>query len=260
MCRIAAYVGPPIPLERIIIRPQHSLLAQSQHAQEAKLSVNGDGFGVAWYGDDDSEPGLYRDVLPAWSDGNLVSLCRMIRSRLFLGHVRASTMGETSRSNCHPFVSARWSFCHNGNVPHFPQIRRQLEADLPDALYQQRRGSTDSEMLFLTLLAAGLAQDPHAAIQRTIERFLDGAGSAPVRLTCVFADGEALWGFRFATDAKPPSLYVSDTLDGGGRSLASEPRCATPQRWSMVPPDSLVRVSAGGVHHSPIWDQIAVNQ
>jgi predicted glutamine amidotransferase len=43
MCRIAAYVGPAIPLENIIVRPKHSLLQQSQPATEAKLAVNGTG-------------------------------------------------------------------------------------------------------------------------------------------------------------------------------------------------------------------------
>ncbi|MFT5067032.1 MAG: hypothetical protein ACI9TA_002659, partial [Reinekea sp.] len=38
MCRIAAYTGPEIPLENIIVRPAHSLLEQSQHASEAKLA------------------------------------------------------------------------------------------------------------------------------------------------------------------------------------------------------------------------------
>ena len=46
MCRIAAYTGPAIPLENIIVKPAHSLLTQSQHANEAKLAVNGDGFGM----------------------------------------------------------------------------------------------------------------------------------------------------------------------------------------------------------------------
>ena len=73
MCRIAAYIGPSIPLENIIVRPTHSLLEQSQHATQAKLAVNGDGFGIAWY-DRDAEPGVYQDVLPAWADGNLTSL------------------------------------------------------------------------------------------------------------------------------------------------------------------------------------------
>jgi predicted glutamine amidotransferase len=34
MCRIAAYSGPAIPLENIIVRPAHSLRDQSQHASE----------------------------------------------------------------------------------------------------------------------------------------------------------------------------------------------------------------------------------
>lgn len=47
MCRLVGYVGPAIALERIVTRPSHSLLRQSQQAHEAKLAVNGDGFGMA---------------------------------------------------------------------------------------------------------------------------------------------------------------------------------------------------------------------
>lgn len=83
MCRWAAYLGPETYLEDIISSPSHSLVAQSHDAHEAKTRTNGDGFGVAWYGHR-SEPGLYRDILPAWSDQNLRSLARQIRSRLFL--------------------------------------------------------------------------------------------------------------------------------------------------------------------------------
>ena len=49
MCRLSAYLGPEIPLQNIVVLPKHSLLEQSQAATEAKLAVNGDGFGVAWY-------------------------------------------------------------------------------------------------------------------------------------------------------------------------------------------------------------------
>ena len=50
MCRLAAYVGPQIPLENIVTAPQLSLLFQSKDAYESKVSNNGDGFGIAWYG------------------------------------------------------------------------------------------------------------------------------------------------------------------------------------------------------------------
>ena len=79
MCRWAAYLGEPVFLEDFVTAPRHSLIAQSHHALEAKTATNGDGFGIAWYGGR-PEPGLYRDVLPAWSDCNLKSpLASIIR-------------------------------------------------------------------------------------------------------------------------------------------------------------------------------------
>ena len=121
MCRWAAYRGTPLFLEDIIAAPRHSLIAQSQGARHAASPTHGDGFGVAWYGER-PEPGLYRDVLPAWADRNLASLARQIRSGLFLAHVRASTHGATARENCHPFVNGRWSFMHNGHVGEFARL------------------------------------------------------------------------------------------------------------------------------------------
>lgn len=235
MCRIAAYAGPKIPLENIIVRPRHSLLEQSQHATEAKLAVNGDGFGIAWYGRDEA-PGVYRDVLPAWADGNLTSLCRMVRSRLFIAHVRASTVGATSRQNCHPFSYGRWSFCHNGQVPHFAAIERTLEADLPDHLYSARGGSTDSEMIFLTLLANGLDDDPIHAMSATLAKI--GSGPDPVKMTCVFSDGRTLYGFRYASRGTAPTLYASSTLDNGGKAFASEPLDG--RNWTAIAANKIV--------------------
>lgn len=238
MCRIAAYCGPSIPLENIVVRPKHSLLEQSQHAAEAKLAVNGDGFGVAWY-DQGPVPGLYRDVLPAWADGNLTSLCRMVRSRLFLAHVRASTEGETSRQNCHPFTYGNWSFCHNGQVPHFRKIRRRLEAALPDDLYAARGGSTDSEMIFLTLLANGLDDDPSGAMAATLDAI--GVGPDAVKITCVFTDGQSMHGFRYASKGAAPTLYASGLLDNGGKAFASEPLDGG--IWHEVPEGQIVELS-----------------
>jgi len=245
MCRIAAYQGPDIPLERIVTRPAHSLLSQSRHATEAPIPVNGDGFGLAWYRPDMTEPGLYRDVLPAWADANLQNLCRMVSTPVFIAHVRASTMGETSRANCHPFVSGAWSFCHNGQVPHFAAIRRSMDAALPDALHAQRQGTTDSEMIFLTLLALGLADDPAQALRALLPRITPPAGAAPLRLTCVFSDGARMFGFRHASDGACPSLYVSGRLDSGGRAIASEPLCCQTTAWEALEPDTLYCLSHG---------------
>ena len=244
MCRLAAYIGPPTALENIVIRPSHSLLAQSTEALEAKLAVNGDGFGLAWYGAH-AEPGQYRDTPPAWSDGNLLSLCRHIVSPLFLAHVRASTGGETARANCHPFVLGRWSFMHNGQIGHFDAIRRDLESSLADCFYAARRGTTDSELLFLMVLNEGLDDDPSRAFERVLAKLYAAyqqRGLRPfVRLTCVFSDGDALYSFRHASDGHSPTLYVSDSLLDGGMVVASEPLDANAGRWRRIDPDQVTQ-------------------
>jgi glutamine amidotransferase len=256
MCRLAAYLGTEIPLENIIARPRHSLLVQSQDAQEAKLRVNGDGFGIAWYGHL-PEPGLFKDVLPAWADTNLPSICRLVRSHLFLAHVRAATTGSSSRENCHPFVHGRWAFMHNGCIGNFAHLRRDMEARIADSFYAQRRGTTDSELVFLMLLTNGLDTDPAGALSRTLEQIGEIAGrrgtnGEPIRMTCAFSDGRAIYAFRAADDGKAPSLYLSDCLDHGGRAFASEPLEGPCERWRRVEPDVLHVLSPDGLVTAPL--------
>ena len=211
------------------------------------IAVGVDAFGMAWYGHH-TEPGLYRDVLPAWSDGNLTSLCRMVRSHLFLAHVRASTVGETSRTNCHPFTFGRWSFMHNGQIPEFNRIRRSLEASLPDRLYHARRGSTDSELLFLLTLANGLDDGPKRAIEKTIAqvRDLQGSVDGPNRITCVLSDGTNVYGFRHACDDQSPTLYLSTGFRRGGQVLASEPLDGNPDNWQAIAEGEFVELGTDG--------------
>jgi glutamine amidotransferase len=243
MCRWAAYIGEEVFLEDIVTAPCHSLIAQSHCAREAKSPTNGDGFGIAWYGDR-PEPGLYRDILPAWSDPNLKSLCRQIKSDLFLAHVRASTGGATSRANCHPFVSGRWSFIHNGQIGGFERIRRSLEATITDELYDQRLGTTDSELFFLLMLDEGLARDPERAVARAAARVIEASRQAGIepslKLTAAFSNGETLFAVRFATDANAPTLYTSAVREGRGRCLVSEPLDREGSEWHTIPPSSFV--------------------
>ncbi|MET0596816.1 MAG: class II glutamine amidotransferase [Mesorhizobium sp.] len=254
MCRWAAYLGEPVFLEDLVTAPCHSLIAQSHHALEAKTSTNGDGFGLAWYGER-PEPGLYRDILPAWSDPNLKSLCRQIRSSLFLAHVRAATGGATSRANCHPFVSGRWSFMHNGQIGDFERIRRVLESRLSDALYEERQGTTDSELFFLTMLHEGLAKDPHGAVSRTVARVIrasEEAGVEPhVRLTAAFTDGIEVYAVRYATDAYAPTLYAGAFGPSAGRCLVSEPLDRGADSWQPVPQGSFATMTRDGLSIRP---------
>jgi len=254
MCRLSAYLGPEIPLQNIIVTPKHSLLEQSQAATEAKLAVNGDGFGVAWYKDGEL-PGQYRDILPAWSDGNLPSLCRMVSSKLFLAHVRASTSGETARVNCHPFTFGKWSFMHNGNVGNIHNIRRGAEQNLPDDLYFAKKGTTDSELIFLMLLAHGLETDPIQAVRKVTKICRQGKPPSvgPNRFVCVFSNGETIFAFRSSTDNKSPTLYVCKALDNSGTVLSSEP-LDDGYDWQAIPENSFVTLGRDDLQIVPIGD------
>lgn len=250
MCRWAAYRGNPLYLEELVSSPAHSLIEQSHCASRAKTATNGDGFGIAWYGDR-PEPGRYRDILPAWSDCNLRSLARQIQSPLFLAHVRAATHGATRRDNCHPFVHRNWSFMHNGQIAGFDRIRRRMEGLLSDDLFEARSGTTDSELLFLLALQMGMAEDPLGAMARAIatveELSLMHDVSPLVRFTAAFSDGANLYAVRYATDHRPPTLYAAPMGGPAGYCLVSEPLNDDVDAWEEIPDGSAVILSASGL-------------
>ena len=248
MCRLAAYLGEPLFLEELIAKPEHSLMRQSLRADQAKAVTNGDGFGIGWYGDR-AEPGVYREVMPAWSDDNLLALSQTLSSRLFFAHVRAATAGGIARQNCHPFRHGKWLFMHNGQIGGYGALRRTLESWLPDSLYAERRGATDSELLFL--LALGRIEQGAAAdvamlsvLDDTMALMQKRGVEAPLRFAAVLADGECLHAFRFASDGKPPTLYLRRCK--GGTIIASEPLREAEAGWQLLADGAVVTVDGSG--------------
>ena len=254
MCRWLAHFGDPIYLEDLIYKPDHSLVEQSQRAEEAKVPTNGDGFGIGWYRDR-AFPGVYREVLPAWNDRNLRSLSEQISARLFFAHVRASTGTETIRPNCHPFSHGRWLFMHNGQIGGYAKVRRTLEAMIPDHYYQYRRGTTDSELIFMLLLANDPEADPVAAMTRTIAQVEEAMRSqrvtAPFRFTAALTDGQTLYAIRYADDRRPPSLYYRG--ESSRLVVVSEPLDMVGDMWERLPDNHvLVASDRGTVQVVPI--------
>ncbi len=246
MCRFLAYRGEPVFLAELVCAPAHSLVHQSLHAEEAKTGTNGDGFGIGWYGER-AEPGLYREIRPAWSDENLRSLCDQVRSRLFFAHVRASTGTSTTRANCHPFAHGRHLFMHNGQVGGYARLKRRLEAMIPDELYAARLGTTDSEAIFLAALANGLAENPVEAMARTLKHvralMQEAAVAEPLRFTAALTNGEDLYAFRWACDERPPSLYFREW--DRGLVVVSEPIDGRKDGWREVPKGCTLVAKAG---------------
>lgn len=253
MCRFLAYSGVPVFLEDFVASPCHSLIHQSLHAEETKTGTNGDGFGVGWYGEK-PEPGQYREVRPAWSDENLLSIARQVRSHLFFAHVRAATGTATTRANCHPFVHGRHLFMHNGQIGGYALIRRKLESLIPDSLYAARVGTTDSEAIFLLALARMAdGYSPGEALAWTLGEALalmQAAGiREPLRCAAALADGETIHAVRWSSDTRPPTLYICNRSDS--IVVASEPVDAARDCWQALGCNSMVSVTSGAITVSP---------
>ena len=231
MCRWAAYIGSPIYIADLVSAPKHSLIVQAREAEECKTSINADGFGIAWYAHR-REPGLYRDVFPAWSDPNLKSVSEQVKSRLFLAHVRASTGTAISRNNCHPFAYDRWSFMHNGQISGFEQMRKHFDMAIPDQLYLSRKGATDSEALFLIALGQGLERDPHYALLRTaqIVEELAVAQNIPARLRMTLA----FTAKRFTRYAMPATVMHRHSIFEDVLWMTVGSLCQNPCKTSLI--------------------------
>ena len=269
MCRWVAYSGPPLYLDELLLRPEHSLLVQSRHAREATFEVNADGFGIGWY-TDRSTPGVYHDTRPAWNDWNLASIAAHIRSPLFFGHIRAAGGSEVVRSNCHPFRHGNWLFGHNGAIGEFEKIKHELDMQIDADLYGEKIGQTDTETMFLLALTLGLMDDPFGGLCRMIERVEVAREAAGVKesfhMTVAAADGETLYAARYASFGKQPSLYHStpDVVlmagDGGpielpktGYLVLSEPLDEVVDHWQEVPESSRLLIHKKNATIAPLF-------
>ena len=271
MCRWVAYLGSPLPVEDVLVRPDHSLIDQSLVARKLYLPgiamssqfrghafpTNGDGFGLAWSGRRDT-PGQYRQSTPAWDSDNLRHLAAEIESGCFLAHVRAAPAGTISEQNAHPFVYGKWMFQHNGEIGGFADLKRELTMDVAPELYPFIRGTTDSEVCFFLALTYGLDTDPVAALRRMVERVetarRDRGIAAAFRGAMCASDGRRLvvlrWSSPDAPQLPPPSLFHSigpetlhvakgatEQLPDDAQLVVSEPLelHASRRRWEEIP-------------------------
>jgi len=255
MCRWIAYRGETTALEHYVTEPAHSLVSQSIHALEATASVNGDGFGLGWYGTH-PEPGLYREIRPAWADENLRYLCRHLQSHLFFAHVRAATGTAITRVNCHPFACGKWLFMHNGFVGNWSRLRRKVEGLIPDQLYPQRNGTTDTEAIFLAIMGAGI-ENPVAATENVLMKLTELVNQTTpadrLRVTAALSNGSDLYAFRYAVNDKANTLYYRES--DASLLIVSEP-IDQGENWIAVPENhALVALSGERVRVLPLLHQ-----
>ena len=221
MCRLVAYLGEAVLLDRVLVKPENSIVMQSLHARENRqVPTNGDGFGIGWYAPTvNGEPAIFTSIFPAWNDNNLLHLTAKIASPCFFGHVRAASVGGINPYNCHPFYHGRWMLMHNGDISNFVEVKRHLRRLLDDDIYHWIQGETDSEHLFALFLQYAKGknlEDIHVvgdvllqtfeAIQDLVETYSEGG---PSYFNICLTDGERIVATRYCTDRNfhPESLH-----------------------------------------------------
>jgi predicted glutamine amidotransferase len=258
VCRWVAYLGAPINPKELLHDPERSLIEQSRRHAPNMAIPNGDGTGLGWY-DHRTEPALFRSIVPAWGDANLLELAAEVRSPLFLAHVRAGTGTPVQQTNCHPFRWRNWLFVHNGYVADYRRLRRELLLAVHPDLFTNIDGSTDSELLFHLALTFGLADDPIAGLQRMawfVEATAAAAGvtDPALQMTIGVSDGNRLYAVRYASGSDANTLFVSEDatalrmlfpegersshFSDGARVVVSEPLFDLPGMWREVPAGS----------------------
>jgi glutamine amidotransferase len=253
MCRIAAFVGPPVPLSSLLYDPPHSLERQAYRPRElVHGSVNVDGTGVAWWNDGEPEPLRYVGVDSPWADPNLPALTRRISSHAILAAVRSATPGLAfGPDHVAPFAHGGLAGAHNGRVDGFRgPVGRAMVSSLPDDQWADLGVLNDSRALFLAVAAAyegDLALATRTAIDETTA-ILD-AHDAGATLNLVVADGTSVVASRHSVRAPINSLYTAGY--GDSHLVASEPLDDDPA-WKPVPEGHLVAVTANSVTISPL--------
>lgn len=230
MCRLVAYLGAPLCPGRPIFDAEHSLLVQSHRPREMLFgTVNADGYGIAWYTGIRS-PVCVAASRPIWHAPDLPHLLAQVEAPLFLGVVRDAAPGiPVDDSGLQPMLAGRYAFALNGFIEDFRRTAmRRLHARLPDHLYAELRGVTDTEALFLLARAAlerGAA--PAEALVEAANPALALARELGIaaRLNLLLADGERIAFARLTSDDEANSMYIGVGLAAApaGTVLASEP-------------------------------------
>lgn len=254
MCRLVLYVGEPVSPALLVFGGGHSLYEQSWRPREMLHgSVNADGWGVAWYaGGREKDPGRLSDTRPIWQEEGLRPLLESVEAGVVLAAVRNATPGIfPGESGVPPLVLDRWAFVLNGFVEDFrARFMRPLRRELPDDLYGELRGSSDTETLFLlavSRLRRGASPgDALLHVVASVREVVAGRGGE-AQLTMAVTDGQRAAVVRTSTVTETNSLHLcrGPALAPAGVVLASEP-LDDDDGWTPVEPHSLVELEAGG--------------
>lgn len=250
MCRLfAVRANRPVRVEHPLAGAPHSLRRQSGCDLEGRCHDSG--WGVGYYLGRD--PHRVRSTAPAATDPRFADAADAIESPTVVGHVRLASMGSVAERNCHPFVSGRWMFVHNGTLTGFDTDPDRLRRLIPADRLARLEGETDSEHVFALLMGrlegrTGSAEAVARVLRHVVVELAalyPGTEEEPTRLNFVLTDGAMLVASRWKHSLHRYEQRGPGPIAAGGGVLhavavASEP--VTGEGWVEVPDGTVVIV------------------
>lgn len=185
----------------------------------------------------------------------------------FFAHIRAASTGGISQFNCHPFIYKNWLFMHNGWIPYFKNIKRQVHNLLDDDIYNWIKGSTDSELIFALFLQLAKkyrirkATEIHSILLETLD-IIDGLvknhhSKGICQFNICITNGKHIVAFRYCTSSSciPETMYFSlgNHIKSGQSTenhtyehviIASEKLSPSGFKWQIIPVNHSFMVEA----------------
>lgn len=256
MCRHLGYLGPPVALDELLLRPAHSLLEQTwaPHDMRAGGTVNVDGFGAGWYPQGTGTPTRYRAAVPMGADASFAELASTVSSPAVLGAVRSATVGTpVVRTACAPFTDGTWLFSLNGRVSGWPDSLADLAAKLDTVDLMTLEAPVDSAVVW-ALLRRRLHQGQPAetAVRDLLHEVVSAASES--RMNLMLTDGSVLiattWTHSLSLWRDHDAVIAASEPFGPGDGADGSPQEAT--GWEAIPDRHLVVADTGHVSITPL--------
>lgn len=208
MCRIFAFRS------RVDLKVQRSLV-KAENALQIQSRKHPHGWGIAYYLTSQREPHVIKSMESAFTDERFRRVSSFLTSHAVIAHVRKATVGELSQENTHPFSWNGWTFCHNGTIFGFEQIKDRMRERIAPRFLSRIWGSTDSETFFYLVLSelersgydvdehqGDLSEDLWARLGLLLGWVRDlseetGADEREAMMNFVLTDGEVMLAARF---------------------------------------------------------------
>jgi glutamine amidotransferase len=248
MCRLIAWqVERPLSAVGPFLLDPHALRMQS--CRDARGECHQDGWGIGSY--QQGQVCVLKSPLAASTDPQFEQAARATRSATVVGHIRQASVGALNAANAHPFTVGRWLFAHNGTLTGFVEVEPRLVAETSPELLALRQSSTDSELVFLWLLARieKTGSDAKSLVKVLAEALpqLDAwcrvaAPAETPRFNFILTDGQRLLATRWNHALEWRSAAAGEAA-GRGVFIASEP--PAPGAWQELADHSILAVDGG---------------